>query len=185
MHRWLRSLLIAIVAISIAVLLTFPLRRITPDTVGLFLIAAIIIVSRYEGPVIGILASLVSGLIFDWFFDIHPYHLDLNLATLIRTIVFLLFSLLVASLEVQRRRAISFLETTNLSLQAALQQVKQLEGILPICVHCKKIRSSEGSWTQMEEYIQERSQAEFSHGMCPDCYRQLYPEIYKKHHPEG
>jgi hypothetical protein len=55
-------------------------------------------------------------------------------------------------------------------LEAALAKVKQLEGIIPICSYCKKIRDDEESWHQMESYISEHSEALFSHGICPECY---------------
>ncbi len=62
-------------------------------------------------------------------------------------------------------------------LKEALQQVKTLQGILPICSGCKKIRDDEGSWTQLESYIRDHSEAEFSHGLCPGCAKDLYPQV--------
>jgi len=70
------------------------------------------------------------------------------------------------------------LEQTVENLSAALSQVKTLRGMLPICSACKKIRDDKGYWNQIETYIRERSDAEFSHGICPECARKLYPEIY-------
>jgi hypothetical protein len=64
---------------------------------------------------------------------------------------------------------------TVAKLEAALAEVKTLEGILPICASCKKIRREEGGWMAVEEYITERSKARFSHGMCPTCMASLYP----------
>jgi DNA-binding response OmpR family regulator len=58
-------------------------------------------------------------------------------------------------------------------LQEALSQVKQLQGILPICSHCKKIRDDQNSWQKVEEYVSEHSEAQFSHGICPDCYASI------------
>ncbi len=58
-------------------------------------------------------------------------------------------------------------------LEMALRQVKQLRGLLPICMYCKKIRKDEDYWQQVETYISEHSEAEFSHGICPDCYEKL------------
>jgi hypothetical protein len=55
-------------------------------------------------------------------------------------------------------------------LEEALATVKMLEGIIPICMYCKKIRDDEESWQQMERYITEHTAAQFSHGICPDCY---------------
>ena len=62
------------------------------------------------------------------------------------------------------------------SLQNALDNVKILKGMLPICANCKKIRDDDGYWKQIEIYITENSDTQFSHGICPDCVRKLYPE---------
>jgi len=56
-------------------------------------------------------------------------------------------------------------------------QVKTLRGLLPICANCKKVRDDRGYWSQIETYVSERSEAEFSHGLCPDCLRKLYPDL--------
>jgi PAS domain S-box-containing protein len=61
-------------------------------------------------------------------------------------------------------------------LTEALKRVKTLNGLLPICSSCKKIRNDGGYWEQVENYIRSRSNAEFTHGICPDCVRLLYPE---------
>lgn len=62
-------------------------------------------------------------------------------------------------------------------LQEALDHIKVLKGILPICANCKKIRKDDGYWQQIEGYIKEHSDADFSHSVCPDCLRELYPEF--------
>ena len=64
-------------------------------------------------------------------------------------------------------------------LQDALDKIKVLRGIIPICASCKKIRDDKGFWNQIESYIREHSEAEFSHGICPDCAKKLYPEFSK------
>lgn len=67
------------------------------------------------------------------------------------------------------------------ALQASLRRVRQLEGLVPICANCKKIRTEgadsyvQMSWVPMELYIEERTNAEFTHGLCPDCIEKLYP----------
>jgi uncharacterized PurR-regulated membrane protein YhhQ (DUF165 family) len=66
-------------------------------------------------------------------------------------------------------------------LQQALSEVRTLRGFLPICANCKKVRDDDGYWQQIEKYIQERSEARFSHGICPDCADLLYPELRGKH----
>ncbi len=62
-------------------------------------------------------------------------------------------------------------------LRNALQQVRTLKGLIPICASCKKIRNDGGYWEQIEVYIAEHSDADFSHGLCPDCMRRLYPGL--------
>jgi PAS domain S-box-containing protein len=75
--------------------------------------------------------------------------------------------------EVERERLIK-------ELQDADADIKILSGLVPICSNCKKIRDDKGFWTQLEGYIQERSNAQFTHGMCPDCMQKLYPDYITK-----
>lgn len=77
----------------------------------------------------------------------------------------------------ERKRAEAEREKLINELQAALAQVKTLKGFLPICAHCKKIRDDEGYWQQIKNYIRDHSEAEFSHGICPDCAKELYSEF--------
>ena len=65
-------------------------------------------------------------------------------------------------------------------LNHAIEQIKTLRGIVPICAKCKKIRDDQGYWNQLELYVREHTEAEFSHGFCPDCLNHLYPEIAKE-----
>lgn len=69
-------------------------------------------------------------------------------------------------------------DKTIQKLQQAIDEVQNLRGILPICSSCKKIRDDKGSWSQIEVYIRDHSEAEFSHGICPECAKKLYPEIH-------
>jgi hypothetical protein len=71
-------------------------------------------------------------------------------------------------------------EELIINLQKALTEVKTLSGMLPICSSCKKIRDDEGYWQQIEEYIRDHSEADFTHGICSDCVKDLYPEFYQK-----
>ncbi len=69
------------------------------------------------------------------------------------------------------------------NLRDALGQVKILKGFLPICCSCKKIRDDQGYWNQIETYIRNHSEAEFSHGICPECVKKLYPDLYEETKP--
>ena len=80
----------------------------------------------------------------------------------------------------ERKKAEKEREKLIRELQQALKNVKALSGLLPICASCKKIRDDEGYWKQIESYISAHSEAEFSHGICPDCLEKLYPDVYKK-----
>lgn len=71
------------------------------------------------------------------------------------------------------------LRRSNEELQKALRDVKVLRGLIPICASCKKIRNDGGFWQQLEEYIGEHSEAEFSHGICQPCVKKLYPGVYQ------
>lgn len=79
----------------------------------------------------------------------------------------------------KRKRAEAELENLISELKDALANVKTLSGLLPICASCKKIRDDKGYWNQIEAYISEHSEAEFTHGMCPDCAKKAYEELDK------
>jgi len=86
-----------------------------------------------------------------------------------------------SSLDVtDRKREEEEREKLIQKLQAALAKVKTLSGLLPICSSCKKIRDDKGYWNQIEGYIRDHSEAEFSHGICPECAKKLYPNFYEK-----
>jgi len=82
--------------------------------------------------------------------------------------------------ETDRRKAHEMdLQRSNEELQRALREVKVLRGLIPICASCKKIRNDSGFWQQLEEYLGEHSEAEFSHGLCQPCIKKLYPGVYR------
>lgn len=65
-------------------------------------------------------------------------------------------------------------------LREALDQIKTLRGIVPICAGCKQIRDDRGYWNQVEVYVRDHTEAQFSHGICPDCMKKLYPGLCKE-----
>ena len=81
-------------------------------------------------------------------------------------------------LQIEERKTVEAeKEKLIVELKKALREVKRLGGLLPICASCKKIRDDQGYWNQLEHYIQKHSEAEFSHSVCPDCAKILYPEL--------
>jgi PAS domain S-box-containing protein len=80
----------------------------------------------------------------------------------------------------ERKRAEEEREKLIIELQESILKIRMLSGLLPICSSCKKIRNDQGYWEQIEIYIREHSEADFSHGICLECAQRLYPEFYKK-----
>lgn len=82
--------------------------------------------------------------------------------------------------HVALRRMIQLEREARTRLEDALVQVKTLSGLLPMCAQCKKIRDDKGYWNQLEGYLTEHANVMVSHGICPDCAHELYPEIFAR-----
>lgn len=126
-----------------------------------------------------------------WFEDLTFAYLDLKHAPeelsermeyIITSSVFVFIALIVPFGIIIRD--VSRLEETTKRLQGALDNIKTLEGLLPICANCKKIRDDDGYWQQVEVYVRQHSNAKFSHGICPECAHQLYPGLYDEANAE-
>jgi len=91
------------------------------------------------------------------------------------------------SLQALARQVISQLELrrTSAELAAALTDIKTLQGLLPICAHCKEVRDDSGFWQSVESYVMANSDTNFSHGICPACMKLHFPAAYEKLHTEG
>lgn len=122
------------------------------------------------------------------FFEMEPgYRLTGSLQLILFVVVGVILSWLSSELRRLRWKALALAQQRNEVLEsvrktleerdAALENVRVLSGLLPICAGCKKIRDDSGRWQQMESYISAHSQAKFSHGMCPDCARRYYAEL--------
>jgi GAF domain-containing protein len=86
------------------------------------------------------------------------------------------------SLQALARQIISQLEFRRAAsdLAAALLEIKALQGLLPICCHCKEIRDDTGYWESVDSYIAAHSDVKFSHGICPECVKKYYPDVYEE-----
>ena len=93
--------------------------------------------------------------------------------------VFSTVTSLSCSMEFLRERYMKQLKKEKAALQKALGEIRLLKGMVPICASCKKIRNDEGFWTQIEHFMKEHSDLEFSHGICPDCATKLFPSNKK------
>ena len=81
-----------------------------------------------------------------------------------------------AAIALLNSRHIDLLNERTASLERALAEVRTLQGLLPICTKCKNIRDDAGLWTRIDTYLTEHADIHFSHGLCPECLRELYPE---------
>lgn len=113
--------------------------------------------------------TLVAGRQGDMFFDILGLATSVCMVTGVALIGPIFTSLM--AFQDQQKRLIN-------ELQEAMANIQTLKGFLPICASCKKIRDDQGYWNQIETYIRDHSEAEFSHSICPDCARRLYPDYF-------
>ena len=110
--------------------------------------------------------------------DHEPEDLTERVEYIVTSSVFVLIALIVPLWIIIRD--VSKLERATIKLQGALDNVRTLEGLLPICASCKNIRNDNGYWQKVEVYIREHSKAKFSHSICPECAHQLYPDLYSE-----
>ncbi len=82
--------------------------------------------------------------------------------------------------HIKLKNAIIVQEKLIRELKDALSNIKTLNGLLPICANCKKIRDDKGYWNQVEQYIKDHSNADFTHSICPECVKELYPKIQER-----
>jgi hypothetical protein len=137
---------------------------------------------------LGVLGALYFFPPMGAFFNIDPqYRLTGSLQLVLFVVVGVILSWLSDALRRERMKAMALAQERKEMLEslrktlgerdAAMENVRLLSGLLPICAGCKKIRDDAGRWQQMESYISAHSQARFSHGMCPDCARRYYDEL--------
>lgn len=107
------------------------------------------------------------------FFNTYSYPIQFRTALFVAVSLSVILSYILESL---RAHFISQIEQKNTELLNALAEVKKLSGLIPICSSCKKIRDDKGFWNQIEIYIRDHSEAEFTHGICPECVEKLYPD---------
>lgn len=95
-------------------------------------------------------------------------------------VIFSILTILSCSIEFLREKYLNQLIAEKEELKKALNQIHVLKGMIPICASCKKIRDDQGFWTQIETYIKNHSDIEFSHGLCPECQAKIYPSLKKE-----
>ena len=111
----------------------------------------------------------------EYHFEVHPAFYERTSVRLVALAALALVGITWYQWRLARRRHNA--RVLQQRIDEAVAQVKILRGLLPICAHCKKIRDDGGYWNRIEEYLREHSEITFSHGLCPECIRTLYPEI--------
>ncbi len=132
------------------------------------------------GPASSYLIAILSSIV--WFLsDMYSSHSYSSIFLAFWNAAIRLVSFLIIAYATSKIRLL-LTEERKLSkdLKDAFSQIKALRGLIPICASCKRIRDDKGYWTRLEAYIQEHSEAEFSHGICPDCMKKLYGDFLKE-----
>lgn len=138
-----------------------------------FPLAAFYLFGKKEGVAWVTMSLLISGCLF--FTSIfYEYETGIGVRFLI---TYSIVSLLSFGLEFSRNWYYQELMREKKMLEHALNEVKTLQGLFPICSFCKRIRDDKGYWNQIEAYIHDHSGAEFSHGICPECVKEHYPDL--------
>jgi len=145
---------------------------------SIFYLLPISLTTWYVTKQVGIVMSVTSAVVW-LMIDLLTGHLYLHPAipywnAIVRLGFFLIVTYALAALQNSQERKKELIE----ELQATLTQVKLLEGILPICSFCKKIRDKDDQWNTLEGYISNHSEAQFSHTFCPECAKEHYPEYF-------
>ncbi len=182
----LNQVVIAVAIFLIAMAGQMPVAYQILSTIGLTLLYYLFINNKFGYTVIACAFQGVGTLVIIYFFY------DTSFLEIITAIIFLLplnilgDTALCSLNRTKRREYLALLDLQQANnekerliqeLQLALAEVNTLQGFIPICANCHNIRNDEGFWEKIEQYIQDRTEAQFSHGICPDCAKKLYPEF--------
>ena len=132
--------------------------------------------------IVGIVVFILAGKfdILEKTVELSQRYESYEIDEIITVIIFLVFALsFIIFRQYKKYHCLnSSMKAQNKKLADALDQIKALHGFLPICASCKKIRDDQGCWQQIEIYIRDHSDAEFTHSICPDCDKKLYSKYY-------
>ncbi len=127
--------------------------------------------------------SIVLTTLLFLFSPAREFHTSLD--SLRFLVTYTIVAIIAYGLESSRSKYAQELREERDALHLAMQQVKTLRGLLPICASCKSIRDDQGYWNKIETYLNEHSEVQFSHGICPACLEKLYPEEFAEMNKSG
>lgn len=173
-----RQAAIPLGSIALATGLTWVLwPYIQPSPTPLFFVA-VMASSLYGGAVAGLAATFVSTAVIAVLFMPPRFSSDIGPDDAFRLIVFGCVALLTNSIVAERRRAEAQQQRLIAELRDANARITTLSDMLPVCPHCKRVRTTETTWQTLESYLDEAPDLRMSHALCPQCARQAYPEFH-------
>jgi hypothetical protein len=178
-NNWATRRLHFTCGLLMAVILYFDLSIPLGVAIGVVYIAVVLISLQSPQNSVTVLISIGCSILMIGVFFYQPPVTEMWKVIFNRAIA--LFAIwMTAILGMQRNKALQKRETVLREREIALEDVRILRGLLPICSSCKKIRNDEGYWIQIEEYIRVHSEAIFTHGICQECVKRLYPQYYEE-----
>lgn len=168
------------VTAAVSILLLGYLDYITGWEFGFFVFyfLPIVYASWYCGRAVSLGIATLSAVV--WFFadNLLQSHYSSQFYTLWNSLIRLCVFVMAVFMIDKMRKSLNAERKIATDLRGAMAQIKTMSGLIPICSWCKQIRNDQGYWEQIEKYIEEHSDAGFTHGICEACARKLYPEIY-------
>jgi K+-sensing histidine kinase KdpD len=147
-----------------------------PSSTPLFFIA-VMAASLYGGVIAGAIATCVSTAVISYLFMDPKFSFNIGTDDAFRLIVFGVVALITNSMAAQRRRVEAQQRTLIAELQEANARIRTLSDVLPVCPHCKRVRTTDTKWQTLERYLEEAPDLRVSHALCPQCARTVYPEF--------
>ena len=148
-----------------------------PSSTPLFFVA-VMAASRYGGIVAGLVTTILSTAAIALLFMPPVFSFDIGSDDGFRLVVFGGVALLTNSMAAERRRAQAQQRRLIDELREANARITTLSEVLPMCPHCKRVRSTDTKWQTLESYLDEAPDLRLSHALCPQCARQVYPEFH-------
>ena len=173
-----RGAVIPLGSVALATVLTWLLwAYVQPSSTPLFFLA-VMASAVYGGAVAGLIATVVSTVVIALLFMPPLFSFDIGSDDAFRLVVFGGVALLTNSMAAERRRAEAQQQRLIDELVEANSRITTLSDMLPVCPHCKRVRTTETSWQTLENYLDEAPDLRMSHALCPQCARQAYPEFH-------
>jgi K+-sensing histidine kinase KdpD len=173
-----RQAVIPLGSIALATVLTWVLwPYVQPSSTPLFFVA-VMASALYGGVVAGLMATILSTAVIALLFMEPRFSFDIGSDDMFRLVIFGGVALLTNSMAAERRRAEAQQQRLIDELREANARITTLSEVLPVCPHCKRVRTTETKWQTLESYLDEAPDLRMSHALCPQCARQVYPEFH-------